>query len=122
MRIIPTQIHGIVDYLLGILLIGSPWLLGFAHNGPETWIPVIVGATILLLSLFTDYELGLIKKIPMATHLGMDIFAGILLAASPWIFGFSERVYVPHLIFGILEIGAGIMTKMSPKLSRTKAL
>lgn len=34
-----------------------------------------------------------------------------LLAASPWIFGFSDRVYLPHVVFGLLEIGAGLMTR-----------
>jgi len=28
MRVVPTRIHGIVDWLLGGLLIALPWLLG----------------------------------------------------------------------------------------------
>ena len=121
MRIISTKIHGVMDYLLGILLIGSPWLLGFANNGPEMWVPVIVGIAILLQSIMTDYELGIVKKIPMSAHLGMDVIAGIILAASPWLFGFSDYITTPHVFFGILEIGAGLMTKVSPSHSRNIA-
>lgn len=106
--------HGIMDYLLGIVLIGSPWLFGFARGGPETSIPVIVGIVILLLSICTNYEYGLIKKVAMPVHLYMDIIAGILLLISPWIFGFRDYVIIPHVIFGILEIGAGFMTSEQP--------
>ncbi|MEJ7827105.1 MAG: SPW repeat protein [Segetibacter sp.] len=41
--------------------------------------------------------------------------SGILLAASPWIFSFADTVYIPHLIFGLLEIGASLMTKTQPE-------
>lgn len=47
----------------------------------------------------------------MSTHLTLDLLSGLLLAASPWLFGFSEFVYVPHLVLGVLEIGAALMTK-----------
>ncbi len=47
----------------------------------------------------------------MPIHLGADVLAGILLAASPWLFGFSDRVFWPHLIVGALEIGAGLITQ-----------
>jgi hypothetical protein len=40
--------------------------------------------------------------------------SGILLAASPWIFGFADTVYLPHLILGIAEIGAALMTQKNP--------
>ena len=52
----------------------------------------------------------------------LDLLSGLLLAASPWLFGFSEFVYVPHLVLGLLEIGAALMTKTTPyaqKVSRT---
>ena len=39
---------------------------------------------------------------------------GVLLAASPWLFGFADRVYWPHLILGLAEIGAGLMTRTTP--------
>lgn len=56
MQIISTKAHGVLDYLMGILLIASPWLFNFNRGGDETWIPVILGSAIILYSLFTDYE------------------------------------------------------------------
>lgn len=110
MKIISTKVHGVLDYMMGILLIASPWLFGFASNGWETWVPVILGASAILYSVMTNYELGLSDNFSMRTHLILDIVSGILLAASPWIFGFADLVYLPHLILGIAEIAAASLT------------
>lgn len=119
MRFIPTTVHGVLDYLVGALLIAAPWLLGFANGGPEQWIPVALGAGALVYSLLTNYELGVARVIPMRTHLLLDLMSGVLLAVSPWLFGFADRVWVPHLVFGLLEIGASLMTRGVPFEGRT---
>ncbi|MDQ3278240.1 MAG: SPW repeat protein, partial [Bacteroidota bacterium] len=82
--------------------------------GAETWVPVILGASAILYSLFTDYEMGATSGISMRTHLTLDLLSGLLLAMSPWIFGFADVVYVPHLVFGILEIGVALITRRDP--------
>ncbi|HYG34184.1 MAG TPA: SPW repeat protein [Clostridia bacterium] len=114
MRFISTRTHGILDYIIGTLLILAPWLLGFARGGAETWVPVILGAGTIIYSLFTRYELGLVKVIPMGTHLTLDFISGVILALSPWLFGFADYVFAPHLIVGLLEIGASLMTRTRP--------
>jgi hypothetical protein len=114
MRFIPTKVHGILDYLVGILLMVAPWLLGFARNGAETWVPVVLGAGAILYSLLTNYELGVWRTLSMSTHLTLDLVSGIFLAASPWLFGFNDYVYMPHLVLGILEIGASLFTQKQP--------
>jgi hypothetical protein len=65
-------------------------------------------------SLFTDYELGVWRLFPMSVHNLIDIVAGALLAASPWIFGFADEtanVWVPHLVVGLAAVGLGLLTK-----------
>jgi hypothetical protein len=106
---------------MGVLLIASPWIFGFADNETAKWIPVILGIGALLYSLLTDYEFGMSKTISMKTHLTLDTVSGIFLAASPWIFGFADEVYMPHLILGILEIGAAAMTKSTPSSANSNA-
>lgn len=114
MKIIGTHTHGILDYVVGALLTVAPWLFGFANGGAETWIPVILGASALVYSLFTRYELGAIKVLPFKTHLTLDFVSGVLLAASPWLFGFAHIVYLPHLLVGLFEIVAAATTRTVP--------
>ncbi len=121
MRFIPTRVHGVLDYLVGALLIAAPWLLNFNRGGAETWIPVILGVGALLYSLLTNYELGVVRRIPMTTHLGLDAASGLLLAVSPWLFGFSDFVFWPHLILGVFEIIAALTTKTTPRVAAEPA-
>jgi hypothetical protein len=114
MRVIPTRTHGVLDYVVGVLLIIAPWLFNFNRGGAETWIPVVLGAGALLYSFCTDYELGVMRLIPMPTHQTLDLLSGILLAVSPWLFGFSDLVWAPHLVVGLFEIGASLMTQRVP--------
>lgn len=115
MRFIPTRVHGILDYTVGAILAISPWLFGFNRGGAETWVPVILGAGAILYSLVTNYEWGVSRRIPMPTHLMLDVASGIVLALSPWIFGFADHVYLPHLLFGILEIAVPLLTRRHPE-------
>jgi hypothetical protein len=121
MRFLPTRVHGVLDYLMGGLLIASPWLFDFARGGAETWVPVILGAGAIIYSLMTDYELGVSRSISMRTHLMLDMWSGILLAASPWLFGFDEYVYMPHLILGIVEVVASLVTERTPSVSVSRS-
>jgi hypothetical protein len=114
MRFLSTKVHGVLDYLMGVLLIVSPWVLNFHRGGAETWIPVVLGAGAIVYSLLTDYELGAFKTLSMPAHLTLDLLSGIFLAVSPWLFNFDEYVYLPHLILGIAEIGASLVTKKTP--------
>ena len=82
-RMIPTKTHAGMDYAVGLLLIASPWLFGFADESTAaTWLAVLAGVAMLGLSMVTDYEGGLLARlIPMRTHLMADTGLGLLLAA-----------------------------------------
>ncbi len=114
MRVIPTRIHGVVDYVVGALLIVSPWLFGFADGGAEQWVPIILGIAAIAYSVVTDYELGVTHILPMPLHLILDAGSGVLLAASPWLFGFSDHIWWFHVLYGIGEIAAAMTTRTHP--------
>ena len=118
MRFLPTRIHGVIDYLTGVLLIAAPWLFGFADGTAAQWVPVILGVAILGMSLITDYELSAARVIPMGVHLAVDGLGGAFLAISPWLFGFADRTYWPHLIVGLGEIVASLVTRTRPDTAR----
>lgn len=80
----------------------------------------MLGVGALVYSLLTDYELGVARVINMKMHLGTGYFIRALLALSPWLFRFSDVVYMPHLILGLVEIGAGLLTRNVPGTRRLK--
>lgn len=106
-----TRTHGALDYVLGALLIAAPWIFDFNFDGAETWVPVTMGIVIIAYSMFTDYELGVVHRISMPTHLGLDVAAGLFLIASPWLYGFSALVRTPHLTLGAIAVIAGLVTQ-----------
>jgi hypothetical protein len=108
---ISTKTHGVLDYSVGLLLVLSPWLFGFSDVPAARWTIIVLGLAALIYSLCTDYELGAFSLLPISVHLGLDFCSGLILAASPWLFGFAGIVYLPHLLFGILEVAAAIMTR-----------
>ena len=114
MRFLSTRVHGMMDYATGGLLIVAPWLFGFADGSAAQWLPIVLGAGIILMSLLTDYELSISRIIPMGAHLAVDGLGGALLAVSPWLFGFADRTYWPHLIIGIAEVGLSLVTRTRP--------
>ena len=111
MRWIPTRMHGVLDYLWGALLLAAPWLLGFARGGAETWTAVVLASGAIVYSLLTDYELGVARVLSMRGHLLLDLLGGLFLAVSPWLFGFADRVWLPHVAFGLFSITASLMTR-----------
>jgi hypothetical protein len=116
MKIIDTKTHGYIDYIMGIFLLASPSLFSLEMHAMESTVFYIVGITALIYSVLTNYELGFLKIIPMRGHLALDIFSGIFLATSPWLLDFADIVYKPHLVLGIIEIGAALMTKSKPTI------
>jgi len=114
MRFIPRTVHGVLDYVVGGLLLCAPTLFGFSHVETARNVAWAVGAGTLLYSLLTAYELSLAKLIPFKAHLTLDVIGGVLLLASPWLFGFSDEVTVPHVVVGAFEIVAGLCTRLAP--------
>lgn len=108
---ISSKIHAVLDYVVGLLLIAAPWLLGFADNSAATMVPVILGILTLVYSLFTNYEYSLARMLPYKTHLIIDFVAGMLLLSSPWLLGFNDRVYLPHVILGAFEMVAVMLSR-----------
>ena len=124
MRFIPTKFHAPLDYIVGAALIAAPWIFQFSEPTAATVVPIVLGIGLIAYSLFTDYELGVWKVAPMAVHNLGDIGAGIVLVASPWIFGFSDasaNVWAPHVIVGLAAIFLGLTTKQTAGYSYRRA-
>ena len=114
MRFIPTRFHAPLDYIVGVVLIAAPWIFQFSGDAAATAVSVVLGIGLIAYSLFTNYELGVWKVAPMAVHNLIDVVAGALLAASPWIFGFADEganYWLPFVVIGVAAIFLGLTTK-----------
>lgn len=120
-QFIPTKVHGALDYIVGLALIFAPMIFGFMDvGGPAVIIPMVLGVGLIVYSLFTKYEWGLVKVLGMPYHLIFDVVASIFLAASPFIFGFytqAPNVWVPHVVVGIAVILVVIFSKPQPAVA-----
>ena len=114
MRIISTKAHGAIDYLTGAGLLAAPSLLGISDEPAAAQTLRAAGLAATAYSLLTDYEFGLVRVTPMPVHLAMDAAGGVLLAASPWLFGFAgrgPRFRLPHAFVGASEVLAALAIK-----------
>jgi len=123
MRFIPTKVHAVLDYVVAIALILAPTIFMFEEvGGAAVIIPRILGIGLILYSLFTRYELGLVKVIGMPVHLVFDIVASVFLIASPFLFGFineAPNAWLPHIAVGVAVILVVLCSKSQPGASVT---
>ena len=113
---ISVKTHAIIDYVVGVLLVLAPFILGFAEGGAAMWVPILLGLSIIVYSLLTRYQLSVAKVIPLKAHLALDAIGGLVLLVSPWLFGFAELIWWPHVLVGLAELGVVAMTdRKSPE-------
>lgn len=110
MRFIPTRIHGIMDYTVSTILFSGPAYLGKKYETTKNlFLAAGLGATAY--SLFTNYEGGAIKKLPMSAHLTLDVISGLLLTMAPFLLQVNKRERLPLILAGLVEVSAGMLTK-----------
>jgi hypothetical protein len=111
----------VLDYIVGIVLILAPNIFQFSSYAAASWIARVIGVVLIVYSLFTNYEWGVVKVIQMPYHLVVDLVASIFLAISPFLFGFYKepaKVWLPHLVVGIAVILVVIVTQTQPGTAR----
>jgi hypothetical protein len=110
MKFIEPRIHAFIDYFVGLMLIAAPALFNF-ENAIEVFIPALFGLTQVSYSLFTRHEFGFFPVISMRKHLLLDLVMGVVLAASPWIFGFASYIWQPYVVLGGFQVLVALFTK-----------
>ena len=60
-RFLTPTWHGVVDYLAAVELLIMPFVLRLGTSAPSAkWLGVATGLAVILVSLLTDYKLGLV--------------------------------------------------------------
>ena len=105
---ISRQMHGwITDYPYVALVSTAPETVGFTEVKPAVTLCRILSGSILVSSLLTRAEWGVVRVMPYKAHLVFDVLGGALALSAPWLFGFSRHekardAFVTAGIFGIL--------------------
>ncbi len=90
MRFVTKTIHARLDYPVALALIALPFLLGLGTSHPLTLaISPVVGVAALLLTVFTDHHLGVVRVLPYRLHLAVDLAVGVLFLMLPFALGFT---------------------------------
>jgi hypothetical protein len=121
MRAFSTRVHGSLDYALAVVAIVGPWLWGFAGVAAARNAAIAAGVAIVIYSLLTDYERGVVRRIQPPLHLWLDGIVGLLLGISPWLLGFDERVWIPHVAIGVALILVAFFSDTIPGYERRRA-
>ncbi|HEX3425208.1 MAG TPA: hypothetical protein VHT30_03695 [Acidimicrobiales bacterium] len=72
-KVLAFPVHSAGDYVAGVVLIGSPWVLGITHSAHSLTVTYVVfGAGLLLVSLLSDYRYGQRRPTEIASD-GSDV-------------------------------------------------
>ena len=109
-RLIPQDIHSVLDYVDG-LTVASGMLLD--DNAAACTASIALGASAVATALMTDYRLSAVKLIPIRTHEVIDHVWGLSCIAAPFVFGYwkkAPRVAMTHVMTGAMNILASLFT------------
>ena len=90
MRVLKPVAHGVIDYLMVIMLAIGPGVAGF--RGKQATICYLLAAVHFLLTVVTRFPLGVTKTLPFAIHGAIEIVVAVLLVILPWLANFSAGV------------------------------
>ena len=117
---IPVALHGIVEYLVGVLCIAAPFLLAFDSDAALAC-SIVVGVVILFVAATTSGPTSLVDSLPVAVHVVLDFILAGLLIAAPFLFGFSEdgTATAFFLVLGVVHLLITIGTRFEKPRSYT---
>ena len=110
-RLLPAWLHAIADYAVGALLIIVAIASGVGGAAEATGI--VVGATVLLVSVLTRYPLGIVKVLPFKVHSAGDYLAAALLIVAPYATGFSDTnsgLAAFYVAMGVAVLAVSLIT------------
>ena len=110
-RLLPAWLHAVADYAVGAGLIVIALAVG--GSGKAVAAGVVVGATVLVVSVLTKYPLGIVKVLPFTIHSAGDYLAAALLLVSPFLLNFNSTdtgLTAVYIVAGIAVLGVSLIT------------
>lgn len=109
-RWIPQDVHSMMDYGGG-LAVGSGYFT--ADDDAACWASIGLAASVVGVSMLTDYRLSVAKVIPIRAHETIDYIWGASCIAAPFLFGYWKKSPVAamtHVMVGASTILASLFT------------
>ena len=97
MKPISPRTHGILDYATCGFFATAPAI--FDLHGAYAIMCYVLDAGYFVVSLLTDMQLSAVRVIPFPVHGKLDLISGLILLASPWIFGFAAASETARNVF-----------------------
>jgi hypothetical protein len=121
-RLLPAWLHAVADYAVGALLIIVSLAVGGSAGAVATG--VVVGATVLVVSMLTRYPLGVAKVLPFTVHSAGDYLAAGLLLVAPFALNFNNGdrgLSIYFIVNGLAVLAVSLITnyQYSPKRAWT---
>ena len=109
---VPVFVHGVIEYVAGVLLIAAPFVLAF-DSDTATGISIAIGVVVLVVTASTAMSTGLVKSIPVQAHVVLDYVLAIFLIAAPFILGFSDDGTAAgfFIVIGVVHLLLTIATR-----------
>jgi hypothetical protein len=119
MKPISTRTHGIIDYAYGGMLIALPFLMQWDRRAAQ--LSIGAGLATLGVTLMTNFELGLLRLLPMRAHLAMDAAENSMLMSAPKMLGDSDAT-AGRILAALGAVGAavGAMTQTESPYERAE--
>lgn len=108
MKVLSPRLHGYLDYLTVVIFLIAPFLLDL--EGLPAIISNIIAIIYLLMTLLTDFSLGLVKLIPIKTHAWVETVVGPIVLLLPFILGFYETARIYYIAMGAIIIIVSLIT------------
>jgi hypothetical protein len=109
MKFISPKIHGFIDLLVVVFLLASPWYFGF--TGTLAIFTYVLAGVHLLLTILTDYPVGIFKVIPGAVHGAIEFLVGVVLIVLAYtVFNDNITGKLYYVIFGTAVLLTWLVT------------
>jgi len=112
-RWIPQDVHSVMDYVDGLTVATGFFLPQNRRDNAACWTSLALGASVVGVSLLSDYRLSVAKIIPIRAHEAIDYVWGAACIAAPFALGYwkkSPRVAFTHIAVGAAAILASLFT------------
>jgi hypothetical protein len=110
-RLLPAWLHAVADYAVGAVLVLAALFVGGSAGAVGTGI--VVGVTVLVVSMMTRYPLGVVKVLPFQVHSAGDYLAAALLLGAPFALDFRQSdggLSALYLVAGLAVLAVSLIT------------